>query len=53
MSKMDFKYYMPAKIFFGKGKLNELETMKLPGKKALIVISSGTSMRKHGYLKRV
>ncbi len=50
---MNFDYYIPTKILFGAGKLNQLATEKLPGKKALIVISSGTSMHKHGYLKRV
>ncbi|MDD9301006.1 MAG: iron-containing alcohol dehydrogenase [Desulfobacter sp.] len=50
---MDFDYYIPTKILFGKGKLNQLATEKLPGKNALIVISNGTSMHKYGYLKRV
>ncbi|WP_027183158.1 iron-containing alcohol dehydrogenase [Desulfovibrio inopinatus] len=48
-----FDYYIPTKILFGPGKLNQLATEKLPGKKALIVISNGTSMRKYGYLERV
>lgn len=50
---MDFQYFIPTKILFGAGKLNELSKVKLPGTKALIVISSGTSMRKYGYLDRV
>jgi alcohol dehydrogenase len=50
---MNFDYYIPTKILFGAGKLNQLAEEKLPGQKALIVISSGTSMRKHGYLDRV
>ncbi len=50
---MNFDYYIPTKILFGAGKLNQLAEEKLPGKKALIVISSGTSMRKFGYLDRV
>lgn len=53
MSTYGFDYYMPVKIYFGKGKLEILKNIKLPGKKALIVISSGTSMEKYGYLKRV
>jgi len=44
---------MPAKILFGAGSLNQLSTIRLPGKKALIVVSSGNSMKKNGYLKRV
>lgn len=50
---MKFNYYIPTKILFGPGKLNELAKEKLPGKKALIVISAGTSMKKNGYLDRV
>lgn len=50
---MNFNYYMPTKILFGRGKLNALETESLPGKKALIVISGGTSMKKNGYLDRL
>lgn len=50
---MNFNYYMPTKILFGPGKLNELINEELPGKKALIVISAGTSMKKNGYLNRL
>jgi alcohol dehydrogenase len=50
---MNFNYFMPAKIFFGSGKINTLGEIKLPGKKALIVISSGKTMKKTGYLEKV
>lgn len=50
---MIFDYHIPTKILFGKGKLEELATVSLPGKKALIVITGGTAMTKYGYLKRV
>ncbi|GAA0177693.1 iron-containing alcohol dehydrogenase [Clostridium sediminicola] len=50
---MKFDYFIPTKIMFGQGKLNKLAKIKLPGEKALIVISNGTSMRKNGYLDRV
>lgn len=50
---MSFNYYMPTRILFGKGKLNFLHQEKLPGKKALIVISSGKSIKKYGYLARL
>jgi len=53
MSKMNFDYYMPTKIFFGKGQIETLGSMTLPGKKALIVISSGNSMKKFGYLNKL
>jgi alcohol dehydrogenase len=50
---INFNYFIPTRVLFGAGKLNDLATEKLPGKKALIVISSGASMRKHGYLERL
>lgn len=50
---MNFNYYIPTKLLFGRGKLNELHKEKLPGKKALIVISAGKSMRANGYLEKV
>lgn len=50
---MNFNYFMPSNILFGPGELNKLGTVKLPGKKALIVISAGKSMRQNGYLERV
>ena len=50
---MSFDYHIPTKILFGAGKLNQLAEEPLPGTKALIVISNGTSMRKHGYLQRL
>ncbi|MGI6113178.1 MAG: iron-containing alcohol dehydrogenase [Mahellales bacterium] len=51
--KQYFNYYMPTKIIFGPGRLKELAELELPGKKALIVIGSGNSMRRLGYLDRV
>lgn len=50
---MNFNYYMPTKILFGPGKLNELSKESLPGKKALLVISSGKSVRENGSLDRL
>lgn len=50
---MEFSYYIPTKILFGRGKLNQLGDEPMPGKKALIVISSGKSIRANGYLERV
>jgi len=51
---LDFSYYMPTRIIFGCGKLNELKTTPyLPGNKALVVIGSSGAMKKHGYLERV
>ena len=49
----NFNFYNPVKVLFGPGKLNELHNEALPGKKALIVTTNGTSVRKYGYLDRV
>lgn len=48
-----FSMHIPTRILFGCGEIKKLATEKMPGKKALIVISSGTSMRKYGYLGNV
>ncbi|WP_031484719.1 iron-containing alcohol dehydrogenase [Maridesulfovibrio frigidus] len=48
-----FNYFIPTNIIFGAGRVKELATVTLPGTKALIVISSGTSMKKFGYLDKV
>ena len=41
---------MPTKVLFGPGKLSELHSEQLPGKKALIAIG-GQSVKKYGYLE--
>ena len=53
MINMDFTLFTPTKLLFGRGKLNELASQKLPGKKALLLISSGKSVRVNGTLDRV
>lgn len=50
---MKFNYHIPTKILFGPGKLEDLAKEELPGKKALIVISSGKAMKSNGYLDRL
>ena len=50
---MKFTYSIPTKILFGPGSFNDLATTPLPGKKALIVITAGKSMRVNGYLDRL
>ena len=50
---MNFTYYIPTKILFGPGSLHQLSQIQLPGKKGLIVLSAGPSMKKHGYLDRL
>lgn len=49
----NFNFFMPTKVLFGPGKLSELHTEQLPGKKALIVTSNGQSTKKYGYLAAV
>lgn len=53
MRRMNFSAYIPTKLVFGAGELSRLAECSLPGKKALVVISAGTSMRKYGYLDRL
>ena len=48
-----FMNFIPTKFFFGVGELDKLGEVALPGKKALVVISSGKSVRKTGTLDRV
>lgn len=49
---MSFNMYVPTRVLFGAGQLNKLYKQKLPGKKAMIVISNGKSTRANGYLDR-
>ena len=48
-----FRSYLPVDLHFGCGVLDDLATTPLPGKKALIVISAGKSMKANGILDRV
>ena len=49
---MSFNMYVPTRFIFGLGRLNELHEQKLPGKKAMIVISNGKSTKENGSLDR-
>ena len=49
---MNFTMYSPTRILFGPGRLSDLGSQKMPGKKAMIIISSGKSTRANGYLDR-
>ena len=42
---MNFDYNNPTRILFGSGKLNELGSQPLPGKKALLLMSCGNPQR--------
>lgn len=50
---MNFELYLPARILFGAGKLEELSKQPLPGKKAIVVISGGKSVKANGALERL
>ncbi|WP_027720297.1 iron-containing alcohol dehydrogenase [Maridesulfovibrio zosterae] len=48
-----FNFHIPTNIIFGPGRIKELATVDLPGKKALIVTTAGKSVIKFGYLDKV
>ena len=50
---MGFSFQVPTNFVFGQGAVKKLHKQRLPGKKALIVISSGKSTRANGYLDTV
>lgn len=47
----NFIYDIPTRVLFGAGQLQNLHSENLPGKKALIATTNGTSAKKFGYLK--
>lgn len=47
-----YTWDLPTKVLFGAGKLNELHKEKLPGRKALLVISNGKSCKVNGSFDR-
>lgn len=49
---MSFNFNNPTNLIFGRGSLNELGSLPMPGKKALVLISNGKSTRENGYLDR-
>ena len=57
---MNFNFNNPTNLIFGTGKLEELSSQisikcerGMRGKKALLLISNGTSVKKYGTLERV
>lgn len=47
------RYYIPTKVLFGKNALETLSLEKLDFKRALVVTTSGKSVKQFGYLDRV
>lgn len=50
---MSYQFYVPTRTLFGAGMLKELHNQSMPGKKAMVVISNGKSMKTTGTLDRV
>lgn len=50
---MSYQFYVPTRTLFGAGMLKELHNQIMPGKKAMVVISNGKSMKETGTLDRV
>lgn len=49
---MSYTFFNPTRVLFGAGQLNHLHQQVLPGKKAMVVISKGKSVRENGALDR-
>ena len=49
----NFQFFMPTKVLFGAGQLGNLHLEQMPGKKALIVTSNGSSTKNYGSLEAV
>lgn len=47
-----YNFFNPTRVLFGAGQLNKLHEQALPGKKAMLVISNGKSVRESGALDR-
>ena len=41
----EYQFFSPVDVVFGCGSLSKLHTLKMPGKKSLLVISNGKSAR--------
>ncbi len=50
---MSYIWNLPTRVLFGAGKVKELKNEVMPGKKALLVISNGKSVRENGALALV
>ena len=45
--------YLPTRVIFGYGRLNELKNLKMPGKKALICVTADGLMEKLGLQQKM
>ena len=49
---LSYAFPIPTHVYFGAGQLNNLHTLPVLGRKALLVISNGKSTKANGYLDR-
>ena len=49
---LQYNCWLPTKVLFGPGRLNDLHKEIMPGKKALLLISNGKSTKTNGSLER-
>lgn len=49
---MSYEFFNPTRVLFGKGKLAKFHEQKMPGQKAMLVISNGKSTEENGSLDR-
>lgn len=52
MALNTFNAYAPTRVLFGPGQLSHLHEQRMPGRKAMVVISNGRSTRANGSLDR-
>ncbi len=50
---MPYEFYAPTGVLFGAGQLDRLHFQTMPGRKAMVVLSNGSSARKSGALDRL
>lgn len=49
---MNYDFFVPTRVLFGRGQLNRLHEQAMPGKKAMLIISNGKSTKENGSLER-
>lgn len=50
---MNHEFFIPTQMFFGSGCIEQLGSVRLPGKKALIVTTSGKWIMNEGHLDKI
>lgn len=49
---INFNFNNPTNLYFGRGMLNQLSELAMPGKKAVVLTSNGKSTKVNGTLDR-